>query len=52
VRPTRAVFIDNTSIFVQIAESLGIHGILHKDCQSTRAKLIPSRTKCRMNRGM
>jgi putative hydrolase of the HAD superfamily len=39
VRPARAVFIDNTSMFVQIAEGLGIHGILHTDCQSTRAKL-------------
>jgi putative hydrolase of the HAD superfamily len=39
VRPARAVFIDNTPMFVQIAEGLGIHGILHTDCQSTRAKL-------------
>src|ERR1019366_5605260 len=39
VPPARAVFIDNTSMFVQIAEGLGIHGILHTDCQSTRAKL-------------
>jgi putative hydrolase of the HAD superfamily len=39
VRPARAVFIDNTSMFVQIAEGVEIHGILHTDCQSTRAKL-------------
>jgi putative hydrolase of the HAD superfamily len=39
VRLERAVFIDNTPMFVQIAEGLGIHGILHTDCQSTRAKL-------------
>ena len=39
VRPAQAVFIDNTPMFVHIAESLGIHGILHTDCQSTRAKL-------------
>jgi putative hydrolase of the HAD superfamily len=40
VRPACAVFIDNTPMFVQIAEGLGIHGILHIDCQSTRAKLF------------
>jgi putative hydrolase of the HAD superfamily len=39
VRPARVVFIDNTPMFVQIAESLGIHGILHTDCKSTRTKL-------------
>jgi putative hydrolase of the HAD superfamily len=39
VQPAQAVFIDNTPMFVQIAQGLGIHGILHTDCQSTRAKL-------------
>jgi len=39
VRPERAVFIDNTPMFVQIAEGLGIQGVLHTDCDSTRAKL-------------
>jgi putative hydrolase of the HAD superfamily len=39
VRPEQAVFIDNTPMFVQIAEALGIQGILHTDCASTRAKL-------------
>ena len=38
VRPAQAVFIDNTPMFVQIAEGLGIQGILHTDCKSTRAK--------------
>jgi putative hydrolase of the HAD superfamily len=33
------VFIDNTPMFVQIAEGLGIRGILHTDYKSTRAKL-------------
>jgi putative hydrolase of the HAD superfamily len=33
------VYIENTPLFVQIAESLGIRSILHKDCQSTSAKL-------------
>jgi len=33
------VYIDNTPMFVQIAESLGIQSILHTDYESTRAKL-------------
>jgi putative hydrolase of the HAD superfamily len=33
------VYIENTPMFVQIAEGLGIQGILHTDCKSTRAKL-------------
>ena len=38
--PTRQiVYIENTPLFVQIAESLGIRSILHKDYQSTSAKL-------------
>jgi putative hydrolase of the HAD superfamily len=39
VRPAQAVFIDNTPMFVQIAEGLGIQGILHTGCQSTRTRL-------------
>jgi putative hydrolase of the HAD superfamily len=37
--PAQAVFIDNTSMFVQIAERLGMHSILHVDYVSTRAEL-------------
>jgi putative hydrolase of the HAD superfamily len=37
--PTHAVFIDNTPMFVQIAERLGMQSILHADYESTRAKL-------------
>jgi len=38
--PTRqVVFIDNTPMFVQIAEGLGIRSILHTDYKSTCAKL-------------
>ncbi|HZK98029.1 MAG TPA: HAD-IA family hydrolase [Prolixibacteraceae bacterium] len=33
------VFIENTQMFVQIAEGLGIRGIWHTDYQSTREKL-------------
>jgi putative hydrolase of the HAD superfamily len=33
------VYIDNTPMFVQVAEGLGIRSILHTDYQSTRAKL-------------
>jgi putative hydrolase of the HAD superfamily len=40
VRPANAVYIDNTPMFVQIAEGLGIQGILHTDSKSTRSKLL------------
>jgi putative hydrolase of the HAD superfamily len=40
VRPENSIFIDNTPMFIQIAEGLGIHGILHTDCKSTRIKLF------------
>jgi putative hydrolase of the HAD superfamily len=33
------VYIENTPLFVQVAEGLGIRGILHTDYQSTAAKL-------------
>jgi putative hydrolase of the HAD superfamily len=33
------VYIENTAMFVQIAEGFGIHGILHTDYKSTRAQL-------------
>ena len=39
VEASQAVFIDNTPMFVQIAEGMGIQGILHIDLKSTRAKL-------------
>jgi putative hydrolase of the HAD superfamily len=37
--PEKAVFIDNTPMFVQIAENLGIRSILHVGHESTRVKL-------------
>ena len=38
--PTRQiVYIENTPLFVQIAEGIGIRSILHTDYKSTRAKL-------------
>lgn len=38
--PVRQVlYIENTSMFIQIAEDLGIQGILHTDYESTRKKL-------------
>jgi putative hydrolase of the HAD superfamily len=39
VVPTQAIFIDNTPMFVEIAERLGMHGIVHVDYESTRASL-------------
>jgi putative hydrolase of the HAD superfamily len=35
----RSIFLDNTPMFVQIAERLGMRGILHVDYESTRSKL-------------
>ena len=37
--PERIVYIENTPLFVQIAEELGIPSILHTDYETTRAKL-------------
>jgi putative hydrolase of the HAD superfamily len=39
VPASRAVFIDNTPMFVQVAEGLGIRSILHTNYQSTRERL-------------
>ena len=33
------VYVENTAMFVQIAEGMGIRGIVHTDCKSTCAKL-------------
>ena len=38
-KPSQVIFIDNTAMFVQVAEALGIRGILHTDYTSTCAKL-------------
>ncbi len=35
----QVVYIENTPMFVKIAEGLGIRSILHTDCKSTRAML-------------
>ncbi len=37
--PEQVVYIENTPLFVQVAEELGISSILHTEYQSTRAKL-------------
>ncbi|HTA17403.1 MAG TPA: HAD-IA family hydrolase, partial [bacterium] len=39
VPPRRVVYIENTALFVQVAQGLGIRSILHKDLASTRAAL-------------
>ena len=39
VLPQQIVYIDDTFLFVQVAESLGINSIFHTDYKSTRAKL-------------
>ena len=35
----QVVYIENTPLFIEVAEDLGIHGILHTDYNSTLAKL-------------
>ena len=39
VRPQQVIYIDNTPMFVNVAEGLGIRSILHTDYKSTCAKL-------------
>jgi len=39
VQPRDVVYIDNTAMFTEIAQGLGIRSVLHTDYQSTRAKL-------------
>jgi putative hydrolase of the HAD superfamily len=39
VEVSHAVFIDNTPMFVQIAQGLGVKNILHADLRSTRVML-------------
>ena len=39
VRVERIVYVENTAMFIDVARSLGIRGILHTDHESTRAKL-------------
>jgi putative hydrolase of the HAD superfamily len=41
--PEQAVFIDNTPMFVQLAEGLGMRSILHVDYESTHAQLTSLR---------
>jgi putative hydrolase of the HAD superfamily len=36
----RVIYIENTPMFVEVAEGLGIRSILHRDCKSTCAKLV------------
>lgn len=42
----QAVLIENPPMFVQVAEGFGIHGILHVDYESTRAKLAAMGFEC------
>jgi putative hydrolase of the HAD superfamily len=37
--PTRSVYIDDRALFVEIAQSLGFHGIHHTDFEVTRTRL-------------
>ena len=37
--PRESAFLENTPMFVEVASDLGIHGILHTDCESSRDRL-------------
>jgi putative hydrolase of the HAD superfamily len=37
--PDRVIYIDDRPLFVEVANSLGIHGILHSDFETTRQKI-------------
>jgi putative hydrolase of the HAD superfamily len=39
VAPQQVVYIDNEPMFVEVAQSLEIRGMLHKDYQTTRKAL-------------
>jgi putative hydrolase of the HAD superfamily len=39
VQPRDVIYIDNTAMFTEIAQGLGIRSVLHTDYPSTRAKL-------------
>jgi len=39
VPPERVVYLEDRPMFVQVAQGLGIRGIVHKDLESTRAAL-------------
>ena len=38
-RPEQVVYIDDRPMFVEVAQSLGIHGIVHTNAASTQARL-------------
>jgi len=38
-QPREVAYLENTPMFVGVAEDLGIHGILHADCESSRGML-------------
>jgi putative hydrolase of the HAD superfamily len=39
VEPERVAYIEDRPMFVEVAESLGLRGIVHKGLESTRAEL-------------
>ncbi len=39
VEPTEVVYLDDRPMFVQVAQGLGIHGVVHRDLETTRREL-------------
>lgn len=44
--PRQVVYIENTPLFVEVAEGLGIQSILHTDVEATRARLASLGLEC------
>lgn len=45
------VYLENTALFVEVAEELGIRGIVHTDYRSTREKLAALGLECTVGKG-
>ena len=46
VQPDQVIYIENTPMFVQIAEGMGIRSILHTDYEITRSQLASFGLSC------
>ena len=40
VKPEQVLYIEDRSMFVQVAQDLGIHGLVHRDIATTRQALV------------
>ncbi len=45
-QPSEVVYIDDRSMFVDVASGLGIHGVCHQSCAATRVRLMAFGLQC------